>query len=178
MLERTRRGRCRAGRLLGLSLALLIGFGAGADHRVAVAQGAQTGTIAGTVVAREDRQAVPEASGRGFVREDSGTSVPAWDFYFLIPAGSDLGGGRNAQSCLLDAPTSGGFGSRLGPGSVPEQICAGASQTTWNGVEPSHTRRADLGLQLHWEGLLNMTRKRGEYTIEHVREAFEDSKTV
>ena len=35
-----------------------------------------------------------------------------------------------------------------------------------------------FGLQLHWEGLLNMTRKRGEYTIEHVREAFEDSKTV
>ena len=46
------------------------------------------------------------------------------------------------------------------------------------GVEPSHTSRADLGLQLHWEGLLNMTRKRGEYTIEHVRETFEDSKTI
>ncbi len=61
MLQRTRRGRCRAGRLLGLSLALLIGFGAGINQRVAVAQGAQTGTIAGTVVAREDRQAVPEA---------------------------------------------------------------------------------------------------------------------
>ena len=41
-----------------------------------------------------------------------------------------------------------------------------------------HTSRADLGLQLHWEGLLNMTRKRGDYTIEHVREAFEDSKAV
>ncbi len=47
-----------------------------------------------------------------------------------------------------------------------------------DGVEPSHTNRSDLGLQLHWQGLLNMTRKRGEYTIEHVREAFEDSKTV
>ena len=47
-----------------------------------------------------------------------------------------------------------------------------------DGVEPSHTSRADLGLQLHWEGLLNMTRKRGEYAIEDVREAFEDSKTV
>ncbi len=28
------------------------------------------------------------------------------------------------------------------------------------------------------QGLLNMTRKRGEYTIEDVREAFEDSKKV
>ncbi len=40
------------------------------------------------------------------------------------------------------------------------------------------TSRDDLGLQLHWESLLNMTRKRGEYTIEDVQEAFEDSKTV
>ena len=47
-----------------------------------------------------------------------------------------------------------------------------------DGVEPSQTSRADLGLQLHWEGLLNMTRERGEYAIEDVREAFEDSKTV
>ena len=44
-------------------------------------------------------------------------------------------------------------------------------------VQPSHTSRADLGLQLHWEGLMNLTRERAQYTIEDVREAFEDSKT-
>ncbi len=43
-------------------------------------------------------------------------------------------------------------------------------------VEPNRTSRDDLGLQLHWDGLENMTRERVEYTLEHVREAFEVSK--
>ena len=61
--ERTGGGRRRGGRMLGLSLALLFGFGAGVEARVAPghAQSAQVGTIAGTVVAREDGQAVAEA---------------------------------------------------------------------------------------------------------------------
>ena len=46
-----------------------------------------------------------------------------------------------------------------------------------DGVKPSHTSRADLGLQLHWEGLVNLTRERAQYTIEELREAFDDSKT-
>ena len=32
-------------------------------------------------------------------------------------------------------------------------------------------------LQLHWEGLVNLTRERAQYTIEDVRKAFEESKT-
>ena len=56
-------GDAGGGRMLGLSLALLFGFGAGVEARVAPghAQSAQVGTIAGTVVAREDGQAVAEA---------------------------------------------------------------------------------------------------------------------
>ncbi len=37
------------------------------------------------------------------------------------------------------------------------------------GVQPSHTSRADLGLQLHWQGLVNLTRERAQYTIEDLR---------
>ena len=47
-----------------------------------------------------------------------------------------------------------------------------------DGVEPSHTSRDDLGLELHMQGLVNMTRERAEYTLDHVRQAFEESKTV
>ena len=47
-----------------------------------------------------------------------------------------------------------------------------------DGVEPGRTSRDDLGLQVHWEGLVNMTRERAEYTLDHVRQAFEESKTV
>jgi len=43
-------------------------------------------------------------------------------------------------------------------------------------LRPSRTSRDDLGLDLHWDGLLNVTRERGEYTLRDVRDAFEDSK--
>ena len=43
--------------------------------------------------------------------------------------------------------------------------------------EPGHSTHTDLGLQLHWEGLVNLARERAQYTIEDVREAFEESKT-
>jgi len=43
-------------------------------------------------------------------------------------------------------------------------------------LRPSRTSRDDLGLDLHWDGLLNLTRERGEYTLRDVRDAFEDSK--
>ncbi len=44
------------------------------------------------------------------------------------------------------------------------------------GAEPRQTSRDDLGLDLHWDGLLNLTRERAEYTLRDVRDAFEDSK--
>jgi hypothetical protein len=60
----------------------------------------------------------------------------------------------------------------------PSKFAQELLQLFGDGLEPSHTSRDDLGLQLHWERLLNMTRKRGDYTIHDVREAFEDSRTV
>ena len=50
------------GRLSGLSLALLIGFGGEVEGRGAAVQVRPTGTIAGTVVARENGQAVADAT--------------------------------------------------------------------------------------------------------------------
>ena len=72
MLARTNCGRREGRCLAGLSLTLWAVFGGGLDARVEAAQAAQTGTMAGTVVAREGRQVV---SGVALVIE--GTTLTA-----------------------------------------------------------------------------------------------------
>ncbi|MCH7565235.1 MAG: hypothetical protein IH968_15595 [Gemmatimonadetes bacterium] len=107
-----------------------------------------------------------------------GLQSTAWDFYFLYPPGVtwDEDEPPDPAFWMHQLPADSGADRDLVL--YPSKFAQELLTLLGDGVEPSHTSRTDLGLQLHWEGLLNITRKRGEYTIEHVREAFEDSKNV
>ncbi len=107
-----------------------------------------------------------------------GLQSTAWDFYFLYPPGVtwDEEEPPDPAFWMHQLPADSGADRDLVL--YPTRLSQELLTLFGDEVEPSHTSRADLGLQLHWEGLLNMTRERGEYAIEDVREAFEDSKTV
>ena len=107
-----------------------------------------------------------------------GLQSTAWDFYFLYPTGVTWDADEPPQPAfwMHQLPASSGAARDLVL--YPTRFLQELFRLFGDGVEPSRTSRDDLGLQLHWEGLLNMTRRRAEYTIEHVQEAFEDSKTV
>jgi len=107
-----------------------------------------------------------------------GLQSTAWDFYFLYPPGVtwDEEEPPDPAFWMHQLPADSGADRDLVL--YPSRLAQELLTLFGDGVEPSHTSRDDLGLQLHWEGLLNMTRERGEYAIEDVREAFEDSKAV
>ncbi len=107
-----------------------------------------------------------------------GLQSTAWDFYFLYPAGVtwDEEEPPDPAFWMHQLPAESGADRDLVL--YPTRFSQELLSLLGDAVEPSQTSRADLGLQLHWAGLLNLTREGGEYTIEHVREAFEDSKTV
>ncbi len=107
-----------------------------------------------------------------------GLQSTAWDFYFLYPPGVTWDGDEPPQPAfwMHQLPASSGADRDLVL--YPSRFSQELLRLLGDGVEPSHTSRDDLGLQVHWEGLANMTRKRGEYTLDHVRQAFEESKTV
>ncbi len=107
-----------------------------------------------------------------------GLQSTAWDFYLLYPPGVtwDKDQPPDPAFWMHQLPADSGADRDLVL--YPSRFAQELLRLFGDGVEPSHTSRADLGLELHMQGLLNMTRKRGEYTLEHVREAFEDSKTV
>jgi hypothetical protein len=107
-----------------------------------------------------------------------GLQSTAWDFYFLYPPGVTWDGDEPPKPTFWMHQLPADSGADRDLVLYPSRFAQELLRLLGDGVEPGKTSRRDLGLQLHWEGLLNMTRKRGEYTIEHVREAFEDSKTV
>ena len=107
-----------------------------------------------------------------------GLQSTAWDFYFLYPPGVTWDD---------DQPPEPGFWMHQLPAAsgadrdlvlYPSRFSQELLTLLGDGVEPRGTSRDDLGLQVHWEGLANMTRERAEYTLDHVRQAFEESKTV
>ncbi len=107
-----------------------------------------------------------------------GLQSTAWDFYFLYPPGVTWDEDEPPYPAFWMHQLPADSGADRDLVLYPSRFAQELLTLLGDRVEPSHTSRTDLGLQLHWEGLLNITRKRGEYTIEHVREAFEDSKTV
>ena len=100
-----------------------------------------------------------------------------WDFYFLYAAGVRWEGDQPPQPTfwMHQLPAESGADPDLVL--YPSRFSQELLRLLREGIEPSHTSRANLGLDLHWQGLLNMTRERAGYTIEDVRKAFEDSKT-
>ncbi len=107
-----------------------------------------------------------------------GLQSTAWDFYFLYPPDVTWDEEEPPDPAFWMHQLPADSGANRDLVLYPSRFAQELLTLFGDGVEPSHTSRADLGLQLHWEGLLNMTRKRCEYAIEDVREAFEDSKTV
>ncbi len=107
-----------------------------------------------------------------------GLQSTAWDFYLLYPPGVTWDADQPPDPAFWMHQLPADSGADRDLVLYPSRFAQELLRIFGDGVEPSHTSRADLGLELHMQGLLNMTRKRGEYTIEHVREAFEESKTV
>ncbi len=100
----------------------------------------------------------------------------AWDFYFLYPPGVTWDDDEPPHPAfwMHQLPAASGADRELVL--YPTRFLQELFKLFGDGVEPNRTSRDDLGLQLHWEGLVNMTRERAEYTLEHVHEAFAASK--
>ncbi len=100
-----------------------------------------------------------------------------WDFYFLYPPGVTWYDDEPPQPAFWMHQLPAASGADRDLVLYPTRFLQELFKLFGDGVEPNRTNRDDLGLQLHWEGLVNMTRERAEYTLEHVHEAFEASKT-
>ncbi len=100
----------------------------------------------------------------------------AWDFYFLYPPVVTWDDDEPPQPAFWMHQLPAASGADRDLVLYPTRFLQELFRLFGDGVEPNRTSRDDLGLQLHWEGLANMTRERGEYTLEHVHEAFEASK--
>jgi hypothetical protein len=83
---------------------------------------------------------------------------------------------RAAPTNFLDASTPLSSGADRNLVLYPTRFSQELLELLGNGAEPSQTSCDDLGLDLHWDGLLNLTRDRAEYSLRDVRDAFEDSK--
>lgn len=99
-----------------------------------------------------------------------------WDFYFLYASGVRWEENEPPQPTfwMHQLPSSSGADRDLVL--YPTRFSQELLGLLGDGVEPSRTTRDDLGLHLHWDGLLNLTRDRAEYTLQDVRAAFEDSR--
>ena len=105
-------------------------------------------------------------------------SATAWDFYFLYAPGVRWEGNEPPQPTfwMHQLPVESGADRNLVL--YPTRFSDELLKLLGDGGGLNHTRRANLGLELHWKGLTNLTRERSQYTIEDVREAFEDSRIV
>jgi hypothetical protein len=108
--------------------------------------------------------------------ETLGLQSTVWDFYFLYPTGVTWDDDQPPQPAFWMHQLPAASGADRDLVLYPTRFLQELFELFGEGVEPDRTSREDLGLQLHWEGLVNMTRKRAEYTLEHVHEAFEASK--
>ncbi|MCZ6616964.1 MAG: hypothetical protein O7E57_02435 [Gammaproteobacteria bacterium] len=100
----------------------------------------------------------------------------AWDFYFLYPPGVTWDDDEPPLPAFWMHQLPAASGADRDLVLYPTRFLQELFRLFAEEVEPKRTSRDDLGLQLHWEGLVNMTRKRSDYTLEHVHEAFEASK--
>ena len=107
-----------------------------------------------------------------------GLKSTAWDFYFLYPSGVTWDDDEPPHPAFWMHQLPAASGANRDLVLYRTRFLQKLFKLFGDAVEPNRTRRDDLGLQLHWEGLVNMTRERAEYTLEHVQEAFEASKTA
>ena len=102
----------------------------------------------------------------------------AWDFYLLYPPGVTWDDDKPPEPAfwMHQLPASSGAPRDLVL--YPTKFSQELLRLLGDGVEPARVSRYDLGLEAHMSGLVNMTRNRAEYTLDHVRQAFEESKTI
>ncbi len=108
--------------------------------------------------------------------EALGLRSSVWDFYFLYASGVRWEGREPPQPTFWMHQLPAESGATPDLVLYPTRFSQELLGLLGDHVEPRHTSPADLGLHLHWQGLLNLTRERTQYTIEDLREAFEDSK--
>ena len=102
-----------------------------------------------------------------------GLGSTAWDFYCLYAPGVRWEGNEPPQPTfwMHQLPSTSGADQDLVL--FPRRFSQELLRLLGEGVEPSRSSRADLGLDLHLDGIVNLTRERAEYTVEDVRDAFE-----
>lgn len=100
----------------------------------------------------------------------------AWDVYFLYAPGVVWEGNEPPQPTfwMHELPADAGVNRDLVL--YPSKLSQEIFNLLGSGVEPEHTSRADLGLQLHAKGLANLLKARSQYTLEEIRQAAEDSR--
>ena len=113
--------------------------------------------------------------GNLYARTLNLTSV-AWDVYFLYAPGIAWEGDEPPPPTFwmhqLPAETGASRDLVLYPTRLSQEIL----NLLGSGVEPGHTSRADLGLQLHAKGLSNLLKERSQYSLEEIRQVVTDSK--
>ena len=94
-------------------------------------------------------------------------------------AKSDRPGLRGGRACGLSG--DGARHRRRGRGGnrdlvlYPTRLSQELLNLLGSEIESSNTGRADLGLQLHAKGLMNLSKERSQYTLEEIRQVVTDS---
>ena len=118
----------------------------------------------------------PERNAGGLYAKTLGLSSVAWDAYLLYQAGVVWQGDLPPKPSfwMHQLPESSGADRELllHPATLARELIA----LLGDGVRPAKTSQGDLGLQLHGSGLMALARDRSQYTMDDLREAFEDSK--
>ncbi len=100
----------------------------------------------------------------------------AWDVYFLYAPGVRWEGIEPPRPTFWMHQLPAESGADRDLVLYPTRFVRELLKLLGDEIEPSHTSRADLGFQLHCEGLMKLNSERSQYTLEDVREALEDSK--
>ena len=92
----------------------------------------------------------------------------AWDVYFLYAPGVTWEENEPPQPTFWMHQLPADTGANRDLVLYPTRLSHELLKLLGDGVEPSHTSRADLGLQLHGKGLMNLLRERAQYTLDEI----------
>ena len=118
----------------------------------------------------------PERNAGGLYAKTLGLSSVAWDAYLLYQTGVAWQGDLPPKPSfwMHQLPESSGADRELllHPATLAHKLIG----LLGDGVRPAKASQGDLGLQLHGSGLMAVARDGSRYTMEDLREAFEESK--
>ncbi len=103
-------------------------------------------------------------------------SAVAWDAYFLYAPGVAWEGNEPPQPTFWMHQLPSDTGANRDLVLYPTRLSQELLSLLGSGVEPRHTSRAQLGLQLHVKGLASLMKDRAQQSLQEMEQAVEDSK--